>query len=653
MDEGLVRTGGFEIIWNCENNAYASGVLGYHFPGLPNFGDITKVDWESVPKPDVLCGGFPCFAAGTLILTYDKGHTPIEDIRIGDLVLTHKGRWRKVTSTMQRTADTTFELSGIGFHSIITTAEHPFFARRQEFEWDNERRQAFREFSKPEWISVGTLPVENHQHNKRRWRFAQPSPPITEDNHSPDFWWVVGRYLADGWRVRRKWNVKPNGKRYERKNNGRIVIACGKAKFDETRRCIEKAFHSTIVEERTSYKFHITNTEFYRFIEQFGEGAIEKRIPGKFIGLPANLSRALFEGYMSGDGNTDKRGRRATTISIRLAYGLSLLFHQAYSRLGYVSYFKRPKTCVIEGRVCNQHDTYSVGFPDSNKSGFIEDGVGWQLLSSVSKSDSRRVYNISVEEDESYTANNFAVHNCQDLSVSGKGKGIKVGTRSGLWFEYAKAINVLRPKYVIVENVPMLIRRGINIVLADLSSAGYDAVWTDLRASDFGAIHRRERIFIVATRQEGYTPYCDCQRRDDRCDEAGIRTLEERELDSQDEERRRVFAALAERANAINGHFEKFLASALRRLPEFDWCQGIERIEDLFNQEGIPEPILRGEDLRAPIGMDAGSKEAAKSRRDANAERINRIKCVGNAVVPACAQAIGEYVLELENRKVL
>jgi DNA-cytosine methyltransferase len=239
---------------------------------------------------------------------------------------------------------------------------------------------------------------------------------------------------------------------------------------------------------------------------------------------------------------------------------------------------------------------------------------------------------------------------CTDVSISGKGKGIKVGTRSGLWLEYAKAINVLRPKYVIVENVPMLIRRGINIVLADLSSAGYDAVWTDLRASDFGALHRRERIFIVATRQEGYTPYSDCQRRDNRGDEAGIRTLEERELDSQDEERRRVFAALAERANAINGHFEKFLASSLRRLPEFDWCQGIERIEDLFNQEGIPQPVFRGEDVWPSSGVDA-SPEEVKSRRAANAERINRIKCVGNAVVPACSQIIGEYILEIESGK--
>jgi len=87
---------------------------------------------------------------------------------------------------------------------------------------------------------------------------------------------------------------------------------------------------------------------------------------------------------------------------------------------------------------------------------------------------------------------------CQDLSYAGRGAGLKEGTRSGLWFRFADAIRVLRPRIVIVENVRALTARGGDIVLADLAGLGFDAWWTTVRASDVGAAHRRERLFIVA-----------------------------------------------------------------------------------------------------------------------------------------------------------
>ena len=86
---------------------------------------------------------------------------------------------------------------------------------------------------------------------------------------------------------------------------------------------------------------------------------------------------------------------------------------------------------------------------------------------------------------------------CQDISVAGAGKGIE-GERSGLWSEYFRIVGVLRPSYVVVENVSALLRRGIDRVLGDLASVGYDAEWQTFLASDFGLPHRRERICIVA-----------------------------------------------------------------------------------------------------------------------------------------------------------
>jgi site-specific DNA-cytosine methylase len=86
---------------------------------------------------------------------------------------------------------------------------------------------------------------------------------------------------------------------------------------------------------------------------------------------------------------------------------------------------------------------------------------------------------------------------CQDISVAGKGVGLG-GSRSGLWFEYARLIAEIRPKFAIMENVGALTVRGLDRVLGSLAEIGYNAIWQDIRASDMGAPHRRERIWIVS-----------------------------------------------------------------------------------------------------------------------------------------------------------
>ncbi len=89
---------------------------------------------------------------------------------------------------------------------------------------------------------------------------------------------------------------------------------------------------------------------------------------------------------------------------------------------------------------------------------------------------------------------------CQDISTAGRGAGI-AGERSGLWKEYARLIGELRPQYAIMENVSALLGRGLDVVLGDLASIGYDAEWHCIPASAVGAPHRRDRIWIVADPQ--------------------------------------------------------------------------------------------------------------------------------------------------------
>jgi DNA (cytosine-5)-methyltransferase 1 len=92
---------------------------------------------------------------------------------------------------------------------------------------------------------------------------------------------------------------------------------------------------------------------------------------------------------------------------------------------------------------------------------------------------------------------------CQDISVAGYAAGLD-GERSGLWYQYLRIIREIRPKFVIVENVPALLSRGLGVVLGGLAECRLDAEWRVFSANEFGAPHERGRVFIVAYANEVY-----------------------------------------------------------------------------------------------------------------------------------------------------
>mgnify|MGYP003558475140 FL=1 len=92
---------------------------------------------------------------------------------------------------------------------------------------------------------------------------------------------------------------------------------------------------------------------------------------------------------------------------------------------------------------------------------------------------------------------------CQDVSLAGKRAGF-AGERSSLWREYRRLVALLQPRFVFAENVPGLLTarggRDFAEVLGDLAALGFDAEWATFRASDVGAPHKRERLFVLAYR---------------------------------------------------------------------------------------------------------------------------------------------------------
>ena len=216
---------------------------------------------------------------------------------------------------------------------------------------------------------------------------------------------------------------------------------------------------------------------------------------------------------------------------------------------------------------------------------------------------------------------------CQDISTAGKGAGIE-GERSGLWGEYARLIGELRPRVVFVENVAALLGRGLDRVLGDLASLGYDAWWDCIPASAVGAPHRRDRLWLV-----GYTNRSTCEWGAGSVSGTQATVGSARKLDGN-------FADRFEHAG--QGGAEGVLAHAIgergcgRHHPREDAIHADPRREDfgagIYSEWWATEPDVG----RVAHGVPA---------------RVDRLRCLGNAVVPQVAYVIGCWIREVEARQ--
>jgi len=126
LEWGLQRAG-LVPRWHVEIEPYAKSILERRWPDAKIYGDITQVDWSIVESVDVVCGGFPCFPAGTLILTR-RGMIDITAVVAGDEVWTHRNRWRTVIRHHGSHVAETIRLQGHGRPDLITTRNHPIWS---------------------------------------------------------------------------------------------------------------------------------------------------------------------------------------------------------------------------------------------------------------------------------------------------------------------------------------------------------------------------------------------------------------------------------------------------------------------------------------------------------------------------------------------
>ena len=349
-----------EVYYSSEIDKYAMQITQYNYPNTIQLGDVNDINFNELKgKIDLIFGGSPCFIAGTLVMT-DKGMKPIQYVKEGDMVLTHKSRYRKVLKTGSKPVNTLYKITGDSFGSIYTTEEHPFYVNRND---------------EIDWVKCKDI---------------QPDD-------------LLG---------------------------------------------------TTCTEEDTVF------TEDSPLIK-----TLTKK--GSWYIFECETLHDLFN------------------LKIQILATLSKL--------------------PVKVDLAKKTLTYSKA-SDTVKA---KDNIFWQPHNMITVIDLKAeekclVYNLEVEEDNSYTANSIIVHNCQDLSLNGKRAGLS-GERSGLFYKFVEALEVIQPKYFLLENnvgMPQEAYEEISRLMGcypiEINSAVLSAqnrrrfYWTNIRLKSFGLIKQKK-----------------------------------------------------------------------------------------------------------------------------------------------------------------
>ena len=202
---------------------------------------------------------------------------------------------------------------------------------------------------------------------------------------------------------------------------------------------------------------------------------------------------------------------------------------------------------------------------------------------------------------------------CQDISTAGKKGGIHA-KKSGLWWEMFRIIGELRPRVAVLENVPNLITLGVSEVLGSLASIGYDSEWCIISAKQFGAPHLRKRVFIVAysnsirsgqTWDGGINSQFDISRRPKKIQQGGSQK---------------------QNIPHTNGSLSKRKRSSIR----------VEKKKLHTNNSLHRTGSAYWEKTKAPAPVCGA--------HDGVSNRLDRLRALGNAIVPQCSEWIGQKI---------
>ncbi len=269
---------------------------------------------------DLLEGSPPCFPAGTPIQTFE-GRKAIEDVREGDRVLTHRGRYRKVRALAGRVYSGDWVKLSLkyGRDPLELTADHPVFAQRAVSEDRGDRGWTYLE---PQWIAAGDLqPRDRLLEPALRQRLTPPrlevklsasirpwqrgnrilSRPLALDVDSGEMAWMLGLYIAEGWRRGKNPELGVTGA-----SRRGVTLALAPDEVEEVQeRAVAAGLRASDwkgVDTHTAHKLTVAPLDYWVVCGEFGDGAGGKRIPEWAQGMPKPWRAELLGGYLWGDG---------------------------------------------------------------------------------------------------------------------------------------------------------------------------------------------------------------------------------------------------------------------------------------------------------------------------------------------------------------
>ena len=508
----------FDPVWASEIEPAPIRITKRHFPKMKHVGDITKLDGHTLEPVDIITGGSPCFPAETMVLTA-AGYIPIADIKVGDLVLTHKGRWKPVTATGSRQAETYLLKGNV---DLETTENHPIYSSVRDGE-------ALTDVG--EWTKAIDM---KSKHWATPMYFNNPAnfPDLTTSEY---FYFLLGMWYM----------------------NGFVYDDCAVMYYNRSDQSIISKMLTKLGCTDNSVEFKvdigmlsIVSHDFIKFIQKLCTNTAFKQISLNILTARKSCKYAFAAGLTVNHSLCDWDS---------VDHNFLLTIKQKSDALILRHLFESLKE---DTRLMCEFDTYFLviqGVLGSN-SGF--DGIRcgnhkWYECTSVAKTgEVKTVYNISVEEDESYIADSIVVHNCQDISVAGNQGGIKLYcpecgesfsangdvkvcpkcgidlelTRSGLFMEQIRVIKEMLevtnheyPKIIVWENVSAAISSNngddFQCVLEEFCSLISEKLpalrpekwtksgevlgksgsiaWRTLDAQYWGVPQRRRRIFLV------------------------------------------------------------------------------------------------------------------------------------------------------------
>ena len=468
-----------------EIDKYAIQTSKHNFPEIIHHGDVFEGDFTRFEGFDYLVGGSPCVPAGSKIKT-DKGYKTIESIEIGDMVLTHKNRYKPVTRLYERKTNHLYHIKINGNCTLDITGNHPVYTyRNNEFQ-----------FVRTDELTTNDFVCININQEKI----------IPYSEYNSNILWLVGRALADG---------------YLSKDKNAMIIAVGKNKTVEFEKHICNLKYYICHKDRPAVEYIIQDNRLKELYCYFGDKkALDKCIPDTIMNFSSVYLKEIFDGYISGDGfrRTDKPNTIMWCSSSEdLILSMGLLTAKLFG--------KYPTTTVRSGEykklpsgMCYTNPSYNsqISITDRKNANvqIVEDKLLLRIKEITREEINTIVYNIETAEDHSYTVNNFIVHNCTYWSIA-QSPDKRETTASGLGWElfsqYVRALNEAKPKYFLYENNKSMSK---DIYKSISDTFGFEPICIN---SALVSAQNRQRLYWVGKRNsDGTYSKVDIEQPEDR-----------------------------------------------------------------------------------------------------------------------------------------